>query len=80
LRAICDQITEFHKAGHYDLKYMKTKELGWKENHGIQNIGTEDSKGNITTDKRQVLKIWANYITELHDQPDQPENLEVKPE
>jgi len=30
---------------------MKTKELGGKEKHGIQNIGTEDSKGNITTEK-----------------------------
>jgi hypothetical protein len=26
--------------------HMKTKERGWKENHGIQNIGIEDSKGN----------------------------------
>jgi hypothetical protein len=59
---------------------MKLKEQGWKENHGIQNIGIEDSKGNIIVDKRQVLKIWENYITELYDQPNQPENLEVKPE
>ena len=29
--------------GRYDLMYMKTKELGWKENRGIQNIGIEDS-------------------------------------
>jgi hypothetical protein len=27
-----------------------------------------------------VLKIWENYITELCDQPNQPENLEVQPE
>jgi len=27
--------------------YMTRKELGWKGNHGIQNTGTEDSKGNI---------------------------------
>jgi hypothetical protein len=27
-----------------------------------------------------VLKIWENYITELYDQPNQPENLEVQPE
>jgi len=25
---------------------MKTKELGWKEMQGIQNIGIEDSQGN----------------------------------
>jgi len=31
----------------------------------MQNIGAEDSKGNITADTRQVLKIWENYITEL---------------
>jgi hypothetical protein len=30
---------------------MKTKELGWKENHGIQNIGIEDSQGNIIIDQ-----------------------------
>jgi hypothetical protein len=27
-----------------------------------------------------VLKIWENYITELHDRPNQPETLEVEPE
>ena len=36
---------------------MKKKELGWKKNHGIQNIGIEDSKGNIIVGRRQVLKI-----------------------
>jgi hypothetical protein len=37
---------------------MKTKELGWKENHGIQTIAIEDSLGNIIVDRRQVLKIF----------------------
>jgi hypothetical protein len=27
---------------------MQTKEIGWKENRGIQNIGIEESKGNTT--------------------------------
>jgi hypothetical protein len=36
------------------------------------------TEGNIV-DNRQVLKIWENYITELYDQPNQPEKLEVKP-
>jgi hypothetical protein len=60
--------------------YMKTKELGWKENHGIQNIGIEDSQGNIIIDQRWVLQMWENYIIELYDQANQPEHLEVKPE
>ena len=30
--------------------------------------------------KRQVLKIWEDYIAELYNQPNQPENLEVEPE
>ena len=34
---------EFKRTGRYDLLYMKTKELSWKKNHGIQNIGIEDS-------------------------------------
>jgi hypothetical protein len=57
LESICNKIIEFQRAGHYDLMYMKTKELGWKENHGIQNIGTEDCQGSVIIDQRQVLQI-----------------------
>ena len=60
--------------------YMKTKELGRKENQGIQNIGIEDSQGNRIVERSQVLKVWENYITELHDRPNRPVNLEVEPE
>jgi hypothetical protein len=49
--------------------YMKTKELDWKETQGIQHIGIEDSQGNRNVEQSQVLKIWENYITELHDRP-----------
>jgi hypothetical protein len=31
LDKICNEIMEFKKTGPYDLMYMKTKELGWKE-------------------------------------------------
>ena len=71
---------EFHRTGPCDLMYMKTKELGWKETQGIQNIGIEDSQGNRIVDQRQVLKIWENYVTELYDRPNRPETLEVEPE
>ena len=59
---------------------MKTKELDWKETQGIQNIGIEDSQGNRIVDQKQVLKIWKNYVTELYDQLNRPETLEVEPE
>jgi hypothetical protein len=59
--------------------YMKTKELGWKETQGIENIGIEDSHGNRIVDQRQVLKIWENYVTVLYDRPNRPETLEVEP-
>ena len=59
---------------------MKTKELGCKETQGIQNIGIEDSQGNWKVEKSQVLENWENYITELHDRPNRPVNLEVEPE
>jgi len=60
--------------------YMKTKELGWKETQGIQNTGIEDSQGNRIVEQSQVLKIWENYITELHDRPNRPVTLKVEPE
>jgi hypothetical protein len=64
---ICNEIMEFQRTGHYDLMYMKTKELGWQETQGIQNIGSEDSRGNRRAEQSQVLKIWENYITGLYD-------------
>jgi hypothetical protein len=48
--------------------------------HGIQNIGIEDSQGNIIIDQRRVLQIWENYITELYDQANRPEHLQFEPE
>jgi len=60
------EITEFHRTSRYDLMYVKTKELEWKDTQGIQNIGI-DLQGNRIVDQRQVLKIWENYVTELHD-------------
>jgi hypothetical protein len=80
LDSICDEIIEFQRTGRYDLMYMKTKQLGWKENHGIQNIGIEDSQGNIIIDQRRVLQIWENYITELYNRANQLEQLEIEPE
>ena len=65
LEKICNEIMEFQRREHYDLMYMKTQELGWKETRGIQNSGIEDSQGTRVVE----LKIWENYITELYDRP-----------
>jgi type I site-specific restriction endonuclease len=45
LENICNEIMEFQRTGEYDMMYMKTKELGWKETQGIQSIGTKTPKG-----------------------------------
>jgi hypothetical protein len=37
-------------------------------------------QGNRIVEQSQVLKIWENYITKLHDRPNRPVTLEVKPE
>jgi hypothetical protein len=63
---------ELKRSGRHEFK-----EIGWKEHHGIQNIGTEDSKGNAIVAKTKVLRIWERYITELYDRLNQTENLEV---
>jgi hypothetical protein len=75
LENVCNEIKEYKKTGRYDLMYMKTKELGWKDTQGIQNIGIEDSQGNRIIEQSRVLKIWKNYITEPHDRPNRPETL-----
>jgi hypothetical protein len=80
LENICKEIMEFQRIGRYGLMCMKTKELGWKDTQEIQNIGIEGSQGNRIIEQIQVLKIWENYITELHDRPNRPETLEVETE
>jgi len=80
LENICNGIMEFYRTRRYDLMYLKTKEVDWKETQRIQNIDIEDSQGNRIVEQSQVLKIWENYITELNDRPSRPETLEVKPE
>jgi len=65
LENICNKIMEFQRTGRYDLIYMKTKEIVWKEAQGIQNIGIKDSQVYRRVEQIQVLKIWKNYITEL---------------
>jgi len=57
---MCEQIIEFQGAGLYDLTYM-LKELSWKVNQRSQNVGIEESQGNIIVDQRKVLKIWENF-------------------
>jgi hypothetical protein len=51
LESICDEITEFQRVKLNYLICMKTKEIEWKENHGIQYIGINDSEENIIADK-----------------------------
>jgi hypothetical protein len=36
---------EFHTTGRYDLMYMKTKELGWKETQGIEILASNNPRG-----------------------------------
>ena len=62
------------------MMYTKTKELNWKGTQGIQNNAIEVFQGNRILERSQVLKIWQNYITELHDLPNRPETLEVETE
>jgi hypothetical protein len=42
---------EFQRTGLHDFMYMTTEEQNWKENHGIKNNGTEESKEKLMVDK-----------------------------
>jgi len=44
LENMCNEIMEFQRTGRYDLVYMKTKELGWKETQGIQILVSKTLK------------------------------------
>jgi hypothetical protein len=60
---------EFQRTWHYDLIYMKTKELGWKETHEIQYIAIEGSERDRIVEQSQVLKIWVNCVYYRNTRP-----------
>jgi len=45
LENACTEIMEFHRKGRYDLMYMKTKELGWKETQGFKILASKTPRG-----------------------------------
>ena len=51
LESVCDEIVEFQRVELSDLLFVKTKELGWKENHGEHYSGINDSERNVVADK-----------------------------
>jgi hypothetical protein len=65
LENICKEIMEYQRRGLYDLMYMKTDELGWKETQGIQNIGIEDSQENRSVEQNQVLNVLENCFRNI---------------
>ena len=66
LESICDEIMKFEEQ-NIRLNVMMM-DLSWKEGNGIQNNGTEHSKGNTIADKRQVLRVLVTYITQFYGQ------------
>jgi len=79
VESVCEEIMEFQRTGRYDLMYMKTKERGGYQNHGILKTLASRTLGEIRVrvGHRHLLKIWENYIAELYDRPNQQENFEV---
>jgi len=64
---------EFQRSGHYDLVYMKTKELGRKETLGFQNIDIEHSQGCRIVQQCQVIKqLQNNVLTKLLNRTSKP--------
>jgi hypothetical protein len=62
LESICDEVMEFQGTGHYDLMFMKTQELVWKENCGLQKHCNQRLARKYNSSSRSET-IWDNYIT-----------------
>jgi hypothetical protein len=45
LEKACTEIMEFHRTGCYDLMYMKTKEVGWKEPRRFKILASKTLRG-----------------------------------
>jgi len=43
-------------------------------------LASKTPKGNRIIEQSQLLNIWENFITELHDRPNRPVTLEVERE
>ena len=79
LENTCNEMKEIHRTGHYDLMYMKKKRTSLEGYQMDSKYWHRRPQGNRIVDRRQMLKIWENYVTELYDRPNRPQTLEVEP-
>lgn len=77
LESICDEVMEFQGTGRYALMCMKTQELVWKENLGIQKYGNRRLAREYNSRSKT---IWDNYITQHYDRINGTEILDVEHE
>jgi hypothetical protein len=65
LESICDKMMKFQRE---NIMIECNDEGSELERKPWKNNGTEHSKRNIIPDKRQVLRVRVNYITQLYGQ------------
>lgn len=76
----CKEIEEMERSGKMDKMYRRVKELTWKKESGQKNKTILDKQGILLTDPEAVKARWKEYIEELYNKNENPEDLELEPE
>ncbi len=76
-KAACDKIEEMNKMGKTDLVYSKILEITGEKKRSFTNTNINDKNGNLITKNEEIKKRWKEYVEELCNKNDKPENEDI---
>ena len=75
----CNEIEDLERAGQMDKMYRKVKELTWK-NKGQMTKTIMSKQGTMLTKPDEIKQRWKEYIEELYNKEEKPEEIEMEEE
>jgi len=75
----CKEIEDLEKAGKMDKMYQKVKELTWK-NKSKATKSIMNKQGELLKEPEKINQRWKEYIEELYNKEERPENIDMEEE
>jgi hypothetical protein len=75
----CEEIEALESSGKVDEMYRKVKDMTWK-NNGQRTKTIMSKQGTLLSDSDEINRRWKEYIEELYNKAERPEEIEMEEE
>jgi len=74
----CKELEDLEKRGKMDQLYGKVKELTWKKNSVQKTTNILSKQGELLTDGEEIKTRWVEYIEELYNKAEKPNDIPLE--